>query len=58
MALAAAFEGAVNLAGKTAVLTMSGGNVDRQVARCLREGAAWNRRINFAEGLFRPIGEV
>lgn len=39
VALAAALEGTVDLKGKTAVLTLSGGNVDREVfERCLREG--------------------
>lgn len=38
-ALAAALSGAVDLKGKTAVLTLSGGNVDAEVfARCLRVG--------------------
>lgn len=41
VALAAALEGVVDLTGKTAVLTLSGGNVDGEVfARCLSEGAA------------------
>lgn len=40
VSLAAALSGVVDLKGKTAVLTLSGGNVDADVfARCLREGA-------------------
>lgn len=39
VALAAALDGAVDLRGKTAVLTLSGGNVDREIfERCLRDG--------------------
>jgi threonine dehydratase len=41
VALAAALEGAVDLKGRTVVLTLSGGNVDREVfARCVSDGMA------------------
>lgn len=41
VALAAVLDGAVDLEGRTAVITLSGGNVDPDVfARCLRESAA------------------